>query len=159
MTLAEIAGLAYIPEGNLPEGMEAGPRGDRVLRPGELHVAVRGARGGRRRRPGDRQGRSSCATSRSTTAAPPINPNLIDGQIHGGVVHAIGQALFEQVAYDDDGQLLTGTFVVYALPSAAELPIFETDRTETPSPVNSLGVKGIGEARHDRRRRRGRRTR
>jgi carbon-monoxide dehydrogenase large subunit len=77
---------------------------------------------------------------------PAINPMLIDGQIHGGVTHAIGQALYERVAYDDEGQLLTGTFVDYALPTAAELPSFETDRTETPSPVNSLGVKGIGEA-------------
>ena len=77
---------------------------------------------------------------------PAINPNLIDGQIHGGIVHAVGQALFEQVSYDDNGQLETGSFVSYALPSAAELPMFETDRTETPSPVNSLGVKGVGEA-------------
>jgi aerobic carbon-monoxide dehydrogenase large subunit len=50
------------------------------------------------------------------------------------------------VVYDEDGQLVTGTFVDYALPTAAEVPSFETDRTETPSPVNSLGVKGIGEA-------------
>jgi aerobic carbon-monoxide dehydrogenase large subunit len=77
---------------------------------------------------------------------PAVNPALIDGQIHGGVTHAIGQALYEQVVYDSDGQLVTGTFVDYALPTAAELPSFETDRTETPSPVNSLGVKGIGEA-------------
>ena len=77
---------------------------------------------------------------------PAINPMLIDGQIHGGIVHAIGQALYEQVVYDEDGQLVTGTFVDYALPTAAEVPSFETDRTETPSPVNSLGVKGIGEA-------------
>ena len=77
---------------------------------------------------------------------PAINPNLIDGQIHGGIVHAVGQALFEHMAYDEDGQLATGSFVSYALPSAAELPSFETDRTETPSPVNSLGVKGVGEA-------------
>ena len=77
---------------------------------------------------------------------PAINPMLIDGQVHGGVAHAIGQALYERVHYDDEGQLVTGTFVDYALPTAAELPSFETDRTETPSPVNSLGVKGIGEA-------------
>ncbi len=77
---------------------------------------------------------------------PAINPMLIDGQIHGGVTHAIGQALYEQVSYDESGQLVTGTFVDYALPTAAEVPSFETDRTETPSPVNSLGVKGIGEA-------------
>ena len=71
---------------------------------------------------------------------------LIEGQIHGGIAHAIGQALYEQVVYDEEGQLVTGTFVDYALPTAAELPSFKTDRTETPSPVNSLGVKGVGEA-------------
>jgi aerobic carbon-monoxide dehydrogenase large subunit len=71
---------------------------------------------------------------------------LIDGQVHGGVVHGIGQALYEQVVYDSEGQLVTGSFVDYALPTAAELPSLETDRTETPSPVNSLGVKGVGEA-------------
>jgi aerobic carbon-monoxide dehydrogenase large subunit len=75
-----------------------------------------------------------------------INPLLIDGQVHGGAVQAIGQALYEQVVYDEHGQLVTGTFVDYALPSAAEAPHFETDRTETPSPTNSLGVKGVGEA-------------
>ena len=64
----------------------------------------------------------------------------------GGIAHAIGQALYEQVVYDDEGQLVTGTFVDYALPSAADVPSFETDRTETPSPTNSLGVKGVGEA-------------
>jgi aerobic carbon-monoxide dehydrogenase large subunit len=77
---------------------------------------------------------------------PAINPLLIDGQVHGGVVHGLAQAMYEQVVYDSDGQLVTGTFVDYALPTAAEVPSFETDRTETPSPVNSLGVKGIGEA-------------
>jgi carbon-monoxide dehydrogenase large subunit len=71
---------------------------------------------------------------------------LIDGQVHGGITHGIGQALFEQIVYDDQGQLVTGTFVDYALPTAAEVPSFETDRTETPSPVNQLGVKGVGEA-------------
>ena len=54
--------------------------------------------------------------------------------------------MFEQIVYDEQGQLVTGTFVDYALPTAAEVPSFETDRTETPSPVNSLGVKGVGEA-------------
>ena len=67
---------------------------------------------------------------------PAINPMLIDGQVHGGIVHAIGQALYEQIVYDEDGQLVTGTFVDYALPSAADVPNIETDRTETPSPVS-----------------------
>jgi carbon-monoxide dehydrogenase large subunit len=77
---------------------------------------------------------------------PAINPNLIEGQVHGGVVHGIGQALFERIHYDEAGQLVTGTFADYALPSAADVPSFENDRTETRSPVNSLGVKGVGEA-------------
>ena len=77
---------------------------------------------------------------------PAINPMLIDGQVHGGAVHAIGQAIYEQVVYDQDGQLVTGTFVDYAIPTAAEIPWMETDRTETPSPTNTLGVKGVGEA-------------
>ena len=77
---------------------------------------------------------------------PAINPMLIDGQVHGGVAYGIGQALYEQVVYDDRGQLVTGTFMDYGLPTANEIPSLETDRTETPSPSNSLGVKGIGEA-------------
>ena len=75
-----------------------------------------------------------------------VNPMLIDGQIHGGIVHALGQALYEQVVYDADGQLTTGTFADYALPSAADVPSFETGLQETPSPTNTLGVKGVGEA-------------
>jgi len=75
-----------------------------------------------------------------------INPLLVDGQIHGGIVQAIGQALYEEVVYDDQGQLITGELMDYALPRASQMPWFETDRTETPSPVNPLGVKGVGEA-------------
>lgn len=75
-----------------------------------------------------------------------INPLLVDGQIHGGIVQAIGQALYEEVVYDDQGQLITGELMDYALPRASQLPWFELDRTETPSPVNPLGVKGVGEA-------------
>jgi carbon-monoxide dehydrogenase large subunit len=75
-----------------------------------------------------------------------INPMLVDGQIHGGIVQSIGQALYEEVVYDDQGQLVTGELMDYALPKASQLPWLETDRTETPSPVNPLGVKGVGEA-------------
>jgi carbon-monoxide dehydrogenase large subunit len=75
-----------------------------------------------------------------------INPLLVDGQVHGGIVQSIGQALFEEVVYDEQGQLVTGELMDYALPKAAQVPWFETDRTETPSPVNPLGVKGVGEA-------------
>jgi carbon-monoxide dehydrogenase large subunit len=75
-----------------------------------------------------------------------INPLLVDGQVHGGIVQSIGQALFEEVVYDEDGQLVTGELMDYALPKASQIPWLETDRTETPSPVNPLGVKGVGEA-------------
>jgi carbon-monoxide dehydrogenase large subunit len=75
-----------------------------------------------------------------------INPLLVDGQVHGGIVQSIGQALYEEVVYDEQGQLITGELMDYALPKASQLPWFETDRTETPSPVNPLGVKGVGEA-------------
>jgi carbon-monoxide dehydrogenase large subunit len=75
-----------------------------------------------------------------------INPLLVDGQIHGGIAHGVGQALYEQIVYTPEGQLATGTFVDYGLPTAAELPSFETDLTETPTPINELGVKGVGEA-------------
>ena len=75
-----------------------------------------------------------------------INPMLVDGQVHGGIVQSIGQAMFEEVVYDEQGQLITGTLMDYALPRAGHIPNFELDRTETPSPVNPLGVKGVGEA-------------
>jgi carbon-monoxide dehydrogenase large subunit len=144
MTVAEVAGAAYVPE-DLPMDIEPGleeinfydpenfvwPFGSHAcivdvdVDTGKVKVV-----------------RYVCVDD----CGPPINPMLIDGQVHGGVTHAIGQALYEQVAYDEDGQLVTGTFTDYALPTAAELPSFETDRTITPSPVNSLGVKGVGEA-------------
>ncbi|HEX6044710.1 MAG TPA: xanthine dehydrogenase family protein molybdopterin-binding subunit [Pyrinomonadaceae bacterium] len=75
-----------------------------------------------------------------------INPLLVDGQVHGGIVQSIGQAMFEEVVYNEDGQLITGTLMDYAVPRASHVPNFELDRTETPSPVNPLGVKGVGEA-------------
>lgn len=75
-----------------------------------------------------------------------INPMLVDGQLHGGIVQSIGQALYEEVVYDEQGQLITGTLMDYAVPRASQVPWFELDRTETPSPVNPLGVKGVGEA-------------
>jgi carbon-monoxide dehydrogenase large subunit len=75
-----------------------------------------------------------------------INPMIVDGQVHGGIAQGAAQALFEEVLYDDAGNLLTGTLVDYALPTAMELPSYETDRTTTPSPTNPMGVKGVGEA-------------
>ncbi len=75
-----------------------------------------------------------------------VNPLLVDGQVHGGLAQGIAQALQEEVVYDDDGQLLTGSLSDYAVPAAAQLPRFETDRTETRTPTNLLGAKGVGEA-------------
>jgi carbon-monoxide dehydrogenase large subunit len=71
---------------------------------------------------------------------------LVHGQVHGGIVQSLGQALYEEVVYDDQGQLVSGTLMDYAVPKAAQVPWLELDRTETPSPVNPMGVKGVGEA-------------
>jgi aerobic carbon-monoxide dehydrogenase large subunit len=144
MTLGEVAGAAYVPE-NLPEGMEPGLDEQTFYDP-ENFVFPFGAH--------------ACVVDVDAETGkievvryvavddcgPAINPLLIDGQVHGGITHGIGQALYERIHYDEDGQLVTGSFVDYALPTAAEIPSFETDRTVTPSPVNSLGVKGVGEA-------------
>lgn len=74
-----------------------------------------------------------------------INPLIVDGQVHGGLVQGIAQALHEAAAYGADGQLLTGSMADYAVPRARMFPRFVTDRTETPSPHNPIGVKGVGE--------------
>jgi carbon-monoxide dehydrogenase large subunit len=144
MSLAEVAGLAYIPE-DIPEDMEPGLEEVAFYDPGNFvfpfgaHAAIVDVDA--------ETGRVKVVRYVAVDdCGPAINPLLIDGQVHGGIVHGIGQALYEQVVYDEAGQLVTGTFVDYALPTAAEMPSFETDRTETPSPVNSLGVKGVGEA-------------
>jgi len=144
MTLAEVAGEAYIPA-DLPEDMEAGL--DEVcfydpsnfVWPFGAHACISEV--------DVETGRVDVVRYVAVDdCGPAINPMLIDGQIHGGIVHALGQVLYEQVVYDANGQLVTGTFVDYALPSAADVPSFETDRTETPTPTNTLGVKGVGEA-------------
>jgi len=75
-----------------------------------------------------------------------LNPMLVEGQVHGGIAQGIAQALFESVEYDDDGNPLTSTFVDYMFPAASEFPSFETAHTETPTPLNPLGAKGIGES-------------
>jgi carbon-monoxide dehydrogenase large subunit len=75
-----------------------------------------------------------------------INPMIVDGQLHGGIAQGVAQALWEGAEYDDSGQLITGSLMSYGLPKAHQLPFFELDRTVTPSPVNPLGLKGVGEA-------------
>jgi len=145
MTMVEIAGAAHIPPQELPTDIEPGLEETSFYDP-ENFVFPFGAH--------------ACVVDVDAETGkvevvrwvavddcgPAINPMLIDGQVHGGVTHGIGQALYEQIVYDDEGQLVTGSFVDYALPTASEVPMFETDRTETPSPVNQLGVKGVGEA-------------
>jgi carbon-monoxide dehydrogenase large subunit len=145
MTLADIAGAAYIPPEELPTDIEPGLEETSFYDP-ENFVWPFGAH--------------ACIVDVDAETGKvdvvryvavddcgkAINPMLIDGQVHGGITHGLAQALFEQVVYDDEGQLVTGTFVDYALPTASDVPSYETDRQETPSPVNSLGVKGVGEA-------------
>ena len=74
-----------------------------------------------------------------------INPMIVDGQVHGGIAQGVAQALWESAQYDENGQLISGSLMDYAIPRADLLPSFELDRTETPSPNNPLGVKGAGE--------------
>ena len=74
-----------------------------------------------------------------------VNPDIVDGQVHGGITQGISTALYEEGVYDEDGNLLTANLVTYLVPSAAELPSFELERTESKSPTNPLGVKGVGE--------------
>jgi carbon-monoxide dehydrogenase large subunit len=144
LTLADAALAAYVPE-DIPEGMEPGLEATHFYDP-ENFVFPFGAHAAIVDVDGDTGKVSVVRYVAVDDCGPAINPMLIDGQVHGGIVHGLAQALYEQVVYDEEGQLVTGTFVDYALPTAAEFPSFETDRTETPSPVNELGVKGVGEA-------------
>lgn len=75
-----------------------------------------------------------------------INPLIVEGQIHGGVAQGIGGAFYERMAYDDNGQLLNASFIDYLIPTAVEIPHLEIAHLETPSPLNPLGIKGVGEA-------------
>ena len=145
MTLAEASGAAFIPGEGWPEDLEPGLEETAFYDPSNFvfpfgaHVAVVEV--------DPETGNVDVVRYVAVDdCGPAINPMLIDGQVHGGVVHSIGQALYERIHYDENGQLVTGTFVDYCLPSAADVPSIETDRTETPSPTNSLGVKGVGEA-------------
>ena len=79
-----------------------------------------------------------------------MNPLIVDGQVHGGITQGIATALYEEALYDEDGNLSNGTLATYLVPSAAELPSYELDRTESKATDQPFGAKGVGETGHDR---------
>jgi carbon-monoxide dehydrogenase large subunit len=143
-TIQDIALMANV-AWNMPKGMEAGLEATSFYDPPNFvypfgaHVAVVEVDGG--------TGRVSLRKYVAVDdCGPQINPMIVEGQVHGGVVQGIGQALWEGAVYDESGQLLTGSLLDYALPRADMLPDIEVLSTVTPSPHHPLGVKGIGEA-------------
>ena len=143
-TIQDIALLANV-AWNLPQGMEPGLEASSFYDPPNFtfpfgaHIAVV-----------DVEPETGHVRLRRYVAVddcgPQINPVIVEGQVHGGVVQGIGQALWEEAVYDDNGQLLTGSLADYAIPRADRLPDIEVLSTVTPSPHHPLGVKGIGEA-------------
>ena len=140
----EIAKTAYQPH-LLPEGLEGGLEAHAIFSPGNAtwpfgtHIAMVEVDPVT----GDTKllryiGMDDCGNV--------INPMIVDGQVHGGIAQGVGQAMFEDAIYDEDGNLLTASLVDYILPTATDLPSFELGRTVTPTDINPLGVKGIGEA-------------
>ena len=75
-----------------------------------------------------------------------VNPTIVEGQIRGGVAQGVGGSFYERIVYDDSGQPLTTTFMDFLMPTALEIPEIEIGHIETPSPLNALGIKGVGEA-------------
>jgi carbon-monoxide dehydrogenase large subunit len=144
VTWAEIASSAYQPH-TLPEGMEGGLESAVVFSPGNAtwpfgsHMALVEVDP----ETGDVDLLEYWATDDCGNV---INPMIVDGQVHGGIAQGVAQALYEEAIYDSDGNLLTGSMIDYAIPAAGNLPMFSLDRTVTPTDVNPLGVKGIGEA-------------
>ena len=141
---AELAGEAYVAK-NLPPGLEPGLEASSFFEPenftfpfGTHIVAVEVDRDSGQVAIKKYVAVDDCGTQ--------INPLLVEGQVQGGIAHSIGQVLFEQTVYDENGQLLTGEFMDYAIPRAHDIPEYILGSTVTPSPVNPLGVKGVGEA-------------
>ncbi|MGH2518227.1 MAG: xanthine dehydrogenase family protein molybdopterin-binding subunit [Chloroflexota bacterium] len=143
-TIGDVALTAFM-GGGLPEGMEPGLDATSYFDPQNFtwpfgtHIAVTDVD----RDTGQVRLRSYYAVD---DCGPLINPMLAEGQVHGGVAQGIGQALCEQAVYDDSGQLVSGSLMDYAIPTAEMLPDFQLDHTVTPSSSNPWGVKGIGEA-------------
>ena len=144
VTWREIAQTAYSDEA-LPGGEEAGLEAtelfdpQREMWPFGTHVAVVRID----RETGDVQIDRIVAVDDCGTI---VNPLIVEGQVHGGIAQAVGQALVERVQYDPDGQLLSGSLGDYAIPRAEDMPPLIVDHTVTPTPFNPLGAKGVGEA-------------
>jgi len=143
-TFADVAGYAYIPV-PLPPGLEPGLSEEAFFEPSNntypfgCHITMLEID----RETGEPRLLKVVAVD---DAGHLINPLIVEGQIHGGLAQGIGQALIEEVVYNSDGQLVTGSFMDYAIPRATDFPRFELDSTVTPTPVNPLGAKGVGEA-------------
>ena len=143
VTLKDVALAAHL-AWDLPKGVEPGLEASSAFDPADLvypfgtHIAVV-----------EIDPRTGVTTLKRYVAVDDcgrvINPMIVEGQVHGGIAQGVGQALWEGALYDSDGQLVTGSLTDYAVPKASNLPVFELARTETPSPHNPLGVKGIGE--------------
>ncbi len=143
-TFAEVADFAYIPV-PLPPGMEPGLSEEAFYEPENntypfgCHISMIEVD----RDTGEPRLLKVVAVDDCGNV---INPLIVEGQVHGGLAQGIGQAMFEEVLFDQEGQPLTASFMDYVMPRAADLPHFELDRTVTPTPVNPLGTKGVGEA-------------
>jgi carbon-monoxide dehydrogenase large subunit len=143
-TFASVASFAYIPV-PLPEGLEPGLSEEAFFEPSNntypfgCHISMIEID----RNTGEPTLLKLFAVD---DAGNRINPLIVEGQIHGGLAQGIGQAMIEEVVYDEHGQLVTGTFMDYAIPRAIDFPRFELTAAVTPTPVNPLGAKGVGEA-------------
>jgi carbon-monoxide dehydrogenase large subunit len=144
MTTAEAGFLAFMGD-HLPPGLEPGLDATRRFEPPNFvfpfgtHVCVVEVDA----RTGEVKVEKYLAVD---DCGPLINPMIVEGQVHGGIAQGMAQALFEEVVYDERGQLITGTLMDYAIPHAEQLPHFQLDHTVTPTTVNPLGIKGVGEA-------------
>ena len=144
VTIQDVAATAYL-GADIPEGMEPGLNENMVFDPPNFtwpygtHICVVEV---------------DIETGKVTIpkyvavddCGPVVNPAIVDGQLHGGIAQGIAQALYEEVIYDESGNLRTGSMVSYMIPGAPEIPNLVLDQTETPSPTNPMGVKGIGES-------------
>jgi CO/xanthine dehydrogenase Mo-binding subunit len=143
VTLAEVADLAY--SGDLPDEIDAGLESTDFFRPSGTtfpfgtHIAVVEVF--------PETGEITFVRYVAVDdCGKIISPMLVTGQVHGGLAQGIGQALFEEMHYDESGELISGTLNDYVVPRAAHFPEFESHHTETPTYINEMGAKGIGEA-------------